>query len=55
MLEVLSDRLIVKILVNDKTKGGIFLPASAQSEAKGIDLKKGKVVQVGPGRMHSTG
>ena len=50
-LRPLGDKVIVKRLeAEDKTAGGIVLPDSAKEKPK-----RGKVVNVGPGRMTEDG
>ena len=47
----LDDRVIVETMeAEEKTAGGIVLPDSAQEKPQ-----RGKVVAVGPGRLHDNG
>ncbi|MFA5249216.1 MAG: co-chaperone GroES [Candidatus Paceibacterota bacterium] len=48
----LSDRVVIKPLKKEeKTKGGILLPQSAEKEKP----EQGEVIAVGPGKMASSG
>ncbi|HEY9856876.1 MAG TPA: co-chaperone GroES [Stenomitos sp.] len=46
----LGDRLVVKVVKEEKTSGGIFLPDTAQEKPQ-----MGEVIAVGPGRMLDSG
>jgi chaperonin GroES len=46
----LGDRLVVKIVKEEKTAGGLLLPDTAQEKPQ-----TGEVIAVGPGRMLDNG
>ncbi len=46
----LGDRLVVKVVKEEKTAGGLFLPDTAQEKPQ-----VGEVIAVGPGRMLDSG
>ncbi len=51
-LKPLSDRVVIEPLsIEEKSKGGIILPETAQKERP----EKGKVVAVGPGKFGEDG
>lgn len=49
-IKPLSNRLLVKRSKMEKTKGGIFLPETAQEKPK-----EGEVIAVGPGKRDDEG
>ena len=51
MLKPLADRVLIKVVeAEEKTKGGIFLPDTAQKKSQ-----KGEVLAVGPGKVADNG
>ena len=46
----LADRVVVKVLKQEQTSGGIFLPDTAQEKPQ-----MGEVIAVGPGKMDDDG
>ena len=50
MINPLSDRIIVKLLEEKEAKGGLWVPDKSKST-----VAYGKVLAVGPGRMHAGG
>ena len=50
-MKTTHDKLFVKEIVEEKiTHGGIYIPGAAS-----IQIKKGEVIEVGPGRLNSKG
>lgn len=51
-IKPLDDKIVIRPIIEDeKTKGGIVLPETAEKEKP----EKGKVVAVGPGKLLSSG
>lgn len=48
LIEPFYDRVILEPIKEEKTEGGIFIPTTSQ----GRELRKAKVVAVGPGRLN---
>ncbi|MEB3298667.1 MAG: co-chaperone GroES [Candidatus Sericytochromatia bacterium] len=46
----LADRVVVKVLKQEQTSGGIFLPDTAQEKPQ-----MGEIIAVGPGKMDDDG
>ena len=47
VLKPLYDRVILKVIVNERTKGGLFVSEGA------LDSKRAEVVAVGPGKYNA--
>lgn len=51
MLKPLADRVLIKVVeAEEKTKGGILLPDTAQKKSQ-----RGEVLEVGPGKVADNG
>ena len=54
MLKPLNDKVVVSLLApNEKSTGGIVLPIGSRDNRQ--DVKKGKIVATGPGRLKEDG
>lgn len=51
MIKPISDHLVIEPVKEEKKKGGILLPETAEKERS----EKGKVIAVGPGRLDEAG
>jgi len=47
----LSNRVLVEVITQEKTKGGVYIPSIVNPTS----LQKGKVVSVGPGAVTMSG